>query len=93
MLYAFKPNPKQLASDKAHKLYGNGAKVEVTGTRLSALDCKKHGIPAGSYYVECRVDGQCIATAHTKDWRKAYKLLVVEIEKAFEKSLYQNSAV
>lgn len=90
MFYAFKPNPKQLAYDKAKKLFGLDARVKVTGTRPTPLDCKRMSIPQGTYYVECFVNDKCTATAFTKNWRKAYGLLVIELEKAYERSLYSN---
>jgi hypothetical protein len=86
--YGFKPNPKQQVVDKAGRLFGREANVDVTGARQSPLDCKRMSLPTGSYYVECTVDGKLIATAHSKDWRKAYKLLVIEVEKAYEAALH-----
>ena len=86
-IYGFKPNPKQRVEDKARRLYGRDSKVKVTGNRPTPLECKSLGIPDGSYHVECIVNGQSIATAHLRDWRKAYGLLVTEVEKAFESSL------
>lgn len=91
--YGFKPNPKQLVINKAKRLFGNDAKVDVTGTRPSPLDCKRYGIPTGVYYVECFVDGQFIAAAHTKNWRKAYGLLIIEVEKAYEDALHRTESV
>lgn len=91
--YAFKPNPKQLAFNKAKHLFGNDAKVDVTGTRPGPLDCKRYGIPTGVYYVECVVNGELIASAHTKNWRKAYGLLTIEVEKAYEDVLYRAESV
>ncbi len=89
MYYGFKPNPKQLVVNKASTLFGECGKLKVTitGTRPTSLDCVKYGIPVGSYHVECFVGGKFIASAHTKNWRKAYNLLVVEVEKAYENSL------
>ena len=92
-IYGFKPNPKQRVYDKAHKLFGREADVNVTGTRPSPLDCKRLSIPAGVYYVECFVNGQMIATAYTKNWRKAYDLLAIELEKVFEEALHRTESV
>lgn len=92
-IYGFKPNPKQLVLNKAKRLFGNDASVDVTGTRPSPLDCKRLSIPAGVYYVECIVNGECIATAKARDWRKAYNLLVVELEKAYENALHRTESV
>lgn len=91
--YGFKPNPRQLVINKAKNLFGREAKVRVTGTRPSPLDAKQLNIPAGVYYVECFVNGDFIAMAHTKNWRKAYNLLVIEIEKAYESALYRAESV
>ena len=93
MYYAFKPNPKQLVVNKAVALYGRDKKVDVSGRRPTPPECKTLEIPVGSYYVQCSLGGEVIASTHTKDWRKAYNLLVVEVEKAFEKSLWQDKTV
>ena len=91
--YSFKPNPKQLVLNKAKHLFGNDTKVMVTGERLSPIECKRHGIPTGTYYVECIINSESIVTAHANDWRKAYKLLLIEVEKAFERRLYVTEGV
>jgi hypothetical protein len=93
MYYAFKPNPKQLVTNKAHSLWGRSAKVEVNGTRPNPAECTRLGIPVGCYYVECHVNGSIHGRASSKDWRKAYNLLVIELEKFFENSLHQTQAV
>ena len=92
-IYGFKPNPKQLVLNKAKRLFGNDAKVDITGTRPSPLDCKRMSLPQGVYYVECFVNEQLIATAKSRDWRKAYNLLVVELEKAYEEALHRTESV
>lgn len=79
MYYAFKPNPKQLACNKAYGTFGHDAKVNVTGSRPSPLDCKRLDIPEGVYYVECFVNEQLVATAFSRNWRKAYNLLANKI--------------
>jgi len=88
MYYAFKINPKQLVVDKAKNLFGKTVKVSVTGRRPSGDECKALCIPVGTYLVDCLVDSKPIARANAKNWRTAYKLLVIEVEKAFEKSLF-----
>lgn len=85
--YGFKPNPKQLVYNKVKALYGRECSVVINGSRPSPLDAKKLTLPTGTYYVEVFVNGQFIACTHHSDWRKAYKLLVVEVEKAYEASL------
>lgn len=92
-IYGFKPNPKQQVINKAKRLFGNDAKVDVTGTRPSPLDCKRMSLPQGVYYVECFVNDQCIATANTKNWRKAYGLLVAAVERAYEDALHRVESV
>lgn len=87
--YGFKANPKQLVVNKAQALFGRNIKVQVTGKRYkSPLEAKALGIKPGSYYVECFIDGQTVGTASTNNWRKAYGLLVIEVEKAYERKLH-----
>ena len=86
--YGFKINPKQQVVNKAKQLFGRDSKVVVSGTRPSPLDCKQLGIPAGNYYVDCTINNMHIASANAKDWRKAYLLLRVAVEKNFENNLY-----
>ncbi len=88
MYYGFKPNPKQLVTNKARALYGDAAKIVVNGARVTPEIAKEKIVPNGTYYVECIVDGKTVASTHNKDWRKAYRLLVVDIEKAYEASLH-----
>ena len=65
----------------------NPAETEVLGHRVSQVDCKRIGIPCGSrdgmYVTELFVDGQLVAKSNHRDWRKAYKGLVLEVEKLF----------
>ncbi len=91
--YGFKPNPKALVTNKARALYGREAKVVVTGSRPSPLDAKTLGILSGSYFVECHVDGKFIGSAQHKNWRRAYNLLVIEVEKTYEASLSAPASV
>lgn len=87
--YGFKINPKQQVVDKAKSLFGRDSKVKVTGNRPTPLECKSLGLPEGTYHVECFVNDKLIANAHMRNWRKAYGLLRVAVETAFEKTLYQ----
>ena len=84
----FKPNPKQLVVNKAKTLFGGNVKIDITGTRMSPLECKQLEIPVGSYYVECFLDKKLIAVAQHGNWRKAYNLLTIEVEKYFELELH-----
>lgn len=93
MYYGFKPNPKQLVFNKAKNLFGRDAKVQITGTRPSPLDVKQLDIPKGCYYVECFINGNFIAKANDRNWRKAYNLLVIELEKAYEVTLHRAEPV
>lgn len=87
--FGFKPNPKQQVTNKAKSLFGVDTKIMVTGTRPSPLNCKAIGVSSGSYFVECFIDDKLIATASHRNWRTAYRALVVEVEKAYEKTLTQ----
>jgi len=86
--YGFKVNAKQQVLDKAKNLFGKDAKVSVTGRRPTPLECKSLGIPEGTYYVECFINNKHIASAHMRNWRKAYGLLKIALENVFEKTLY-----
>lgn len=88
MYYSFKPNPKQLVVNKAKNLFGRDAKVNVTGSRPTVEDCTRLGVSSGTYFVECFVNGTSVARADAKNWRKAYGLLVVAVERAYESSLF-----
>ncbi len=91
--YGFKVNPKQRVIDKTKALFGRNIKVNVTGKRLTPLECKALGIPSESYLVACAINGKEVASANLRDWRKAYGLLVIEVEKAYESSLHVPAAV
>lgn len=68
----FKPNPKKQVELKFAELFGKTLKPVVSGERV------------GKYYVTVlTVDGQELATAKDRDWRMAYKLLKLEVEKLF----------
>jgi len=88
MYYGFKPNPKQLVTNKARALFGDAAKIVVNGARVTPALAKEKPALGGTYYVECVVDGKLVASTSNKDWRKAYKLLVVAVETAYEASLH-----
>lgn len=83
----FKPNPKAQVELKFRELFGRDFKTKVLGHRVSQVDCKRIGIPCGSrdgmYVTELFVDGQLVAKSNHRDWRKAYKGLVLEVEKLF----------
>jgi hypothetical protein len=79
----FKLNPKAQVVLKFQELFGRGIKPTVTGERLSPLACKAHGFPTDSYWTELRVGPKVLATARHRDWRKAYKLLALEVEKLY----------
>jgi len=83
----FKPNPKAQVTLKFVELFGKEYKPVVKGERLTAVECKSHGYPRDTYVTELFVDGQTIATARSIDWRKAYKLLKLEVEKLYADGL------
>jgi len=79
----FKPNPKAQVTLKFQELFGKATKHTVTGVRLSPLQCKAQGFPIDTYFTELRVGDTVLATARARDWRKAYKLLKLEVEKLY----------
>jgi hypothetical protein len=83
----FKPNPKAQVTLKFVELFGKEYKPTVKGARLTAVECKSHGYPRDTYLTEIVVDGQTIATGRSIDWRKAYKLLKLEVEKLYADGL------
>lgn len=90
--YLFKPNPKQKVIDKIKHLFGKDAKIDLTGLRMDHKN-KQQNTQIGHYYVECYVNDQKIASSSSKDWRKAYDLLAIELEKVFEEELYKSESV
>lgn len=91
--YGFKPNPRQLVYNKAKALFGREAKVDVRGTRLSPLESKLNNMPSKTYLVECDINDKHTASAHHANWRKAYNLLVIALEKAYEADLHRAEPV
>lgn len=83
----FKPNPKAQVTLKFRELFGRDHKPEVRGSRMTPAECKLHGVHCGTrdgiYYTELFVDGEQVARASHRDWRKAYKLLALEVEKLY----------
>ena len=82
-MYAFKLNPKQAVEQKVRALWGKEVKCRITGNRPTLLECKATGQMQGHYYVEANVCGQLMASAHHRNWRMAYKMLLPELEKTF----------
>ena len=72
----FKANPRQLVIDKAISLFGKDAKVRVIGKRGER----------GVYNIDCYMNDLQTHAQH-RDWRKAYKLLAIEVEKLFTRNL------
>jgi len=91
-IYGWKLNPKAQVVAKAQRLFGKACKVTVVGSRPSPLDCKRFGLPQGTYLVEVSIDGTRTGQAHHRNWRKAYSLLVIEVEKMFELELTRGPA-
>lgn len=73
MPWSFKVNPKTKVVNKVKYLYTvYPYDVKVTGARLTVDRAKELELPPGTYFVDCKVKGRLIASAHHKDWRKAY---------------------
>lgn len=89
MAFAFRLNPKQAVEQKARSLFGRDAKIKVLGRRLTPLESKAMGVPSASYAVEVLVNTKSCGIAYHRNWRKAYPLLNIELEKAYEASLTQ----
>lgn len=83
----FKPNPKAQVTLKFNELFGKEYKPVVRGERLTDAVCKTRGYPRDTYVTELLVEGAVVATARSLDWRKAYKLLKIEVEKLYADGL------
>lgn len=85
--FGFKPNPKAQVGLKFAELFGKDYKPEVRGSRLTQAECRERGIRCGHrdglFHAELLVEDEVIASASHPDWRKAYKALVLEVEKLF----------
>jgi hypothetical protein len=76
-----KVSPKQAVANKVREFFGDGRTVEVHGWRPK-------GPFGGHFYTEARFGDQTIARAHHRDWRAAYKLLILEVEKLYADCKY-----
>jgi hypothetical protein len=83
----FKPNPKAQVSLKFVELFGKEYKHDVVGARLTSLQCKSQGFPVDTFVAELHCNGQLLASSRSRDWRKAYKLLKLEVEKLYADGL------
>lgn len=85
--FGFKPNPKAQVGLKFAELFGKEYKPEVRGGRITQAAARERGLRCGTrdglYLAELLVEGEVIAAASHPDWRKAYKALVLEVEKLF----------
>lgn len=83
----FKPNPKAQVELKFRELFGRDRKPVVTGVRLTPDEARRRGLRCltrdGVYFTQLTLDGRSLVTASHADWRKAYKLLKLEVEKLF----------
>lgn len=81
----FKPTAKTLVLNAVKKFYGQEkvTKSKVNGDRLPTEECKRRGWPNGTFFAELVVDGNVVATARSCDWRKAYKMLALEVDKLY----------
>lgn len=83
----FKPDPKKQVSIKFVELFGKEPNHVVCGRRMTHSQCEDSGLPQGSYVAEIVVDDTVVATATSVDWRRAYKLLALEVEKLHTEGL------
>lgn len=87
MSFGFKPNPKAAVELKFRELFGRDLKTQVTGVRLTPVQCRQQGIPCGSrdgmYHAELYAEGELLAATNHRDWRRAYKALKAEVEKLY----------
>jgi len=79
----FKPNVKKQVEIKFNSLFGKEKKPIVNGHRMDPKDAKNRNWPGDTYYVELAVDDTVLCTARSRDWRKAYKILSLEVEKMY----------
>lgn len=79
----FKPNPKAQVLNKFKELFGTDHDVTVVGGRLTPAQCRSHGFPTDTFMTELHCGDEVVAAAHSRDWRHAYKLLRLEVEKLF----------
>ena len=75
----FKPNPKKQVELKFVELFGRDYKVKVEGARAAGR--------TGRYSTHLIVNGETVASAMHADWRMAYKLLKLEVEKLFSEGV------
>ena len=75
----FKPNPKAQVTNKFRELFGYDRKIEVTGARVPVSAGSRYDIYESKIYVE----DVCVATTRSSDWRRAYKLLKIEVENLY----------
>lgn len=81
----FKPNPKAQVVLKFQELFGRATKPIVKGERVRLYTARATGLPEGVYLATLTVAGYHgeLARAYSRDWRKAYKLLKLEVEKLY----------
>lgn len=85
--FGFKPNPKAQVSLKFAELFGKEFRPEVRGGRITQAKARELGYYCGTrdglFLAELLLEGEVIAAATHPDWRKAYKLLKLEVEKLY----------
>jgi hypothetical protein len=83
----FKADPKKQVVLKFQELFGRDVKPLVSGGRLTPDECRRAGLRCltrdGLYLTEVSVEGETVASATHSEWRKSYKLLLLELEKAY----------
>lgn len=71
-------SPKTQVANKFNELFGEEIPFEVVGQRAARGRC---------YLTQVVVDGAVVATAEHSDWRKSYKMLLIEVEKLYADGL------
>jgi asparagine N-glycosylation enzyme membrane subunit Stt3 len=75
--------PKERVIRKFEELFDNKHEIDVIGHRFNGLEAKQANVPRGRFVTQLFVDGKSIASSGHSDWRKAYRLLEIEVEKLF----------
>lgn len=68
-------SPKGRVANIADIVYPN-AIIEVRGVRIK-------GVRGGNFIAEVNINNNTVVRAQHKDWRKAYKMLEIELSKRF----------
>ena len=84
----FKPDVKKQVVLKYRELFGKDApEPEVTGGRMDPETARRNGWPSDTYLTRLIVEGTVVAQGRSRDWRKAYKLLKLDVERLFSEGV------